>query len=194
LNDPSLIVSSHARAALAQVRNEPSDSFTHELTSGAKSVDALRAASVLYALGTNGNWISAQLIIAAGRSKDSERFDVLNFLCANELEPAVAWPIILLALEDKWRLRANALNAAIIQLGRGSSSAKWRTRAHAAIVGCLADKDVNVKANAIAALSTSYPQDANLVPPTVLNTLANDPNPGIRAWAEALQKQLIQAR
>jgi hypothetical protein len=189
-NDASAMVSSRALAALVQIRNEPTAAqFINGVTNGGTCIDALKAASVLYALGTNADWIGGQLMARVKKGKDSERFDVINFLCETDIEPPIAWPIILLALQSDSIFKANALNAAIIQLGRNYSTPAWSKRAHQAIVGCLSDTNVNVRANAIAALSISYPQDTNPIPPVVLKSLLADRNPGVRAWAEAFQKR-----
>src|SRR5262245_7551758 len=104
-NDSSLIVSSQARAALIRLQSQWSDALERELTNSSNCIAAWKPASVLYAWGTNAGWIGSQLIARAAQTKDSERFDLLNFLCETELEPAVAWPLVLLAIESKWVLR-----------------------------------------------------------------------------------------
>jgi hypothetical protein len=188
-NDPSALVSSCALAALIQIRNEPvTAQWVNGLTNGRTCIDALKAGSVLYALGTNADWIGSHLVARVKKGTDSERFDLINILCETDIEPSIAWPVILLALESDWIFKANALNATMIQLGRNYSTPAWSKRAQPSIVGCLTDTNVIVRCNAIAALSFSYPRNTNSIPPVVLRSLLADPDPGIRAWAESFQE------
>jgi hypothetical protein len=127
--NPSVILSAYAQAALIKFQARSSDSFVNTLTNTAQPIDALRAASVLLALNTNENWIVNQLKTTLDKSSDSNRLEVLEFLCKDQFEPALAWPMIIFALESSWPFKANAVNAAIVQLGSPTLSQN-RQRLH----------------------------------------------------------------
>ena len=191
LEDKSSIVESHARAALIQIQRLPTAEFQTQLAD-VNIVDAIKAASILYSLGTNAAWIASNLTNGFVRGNLGARYDGINYLCANELEAGVAWPIILCCLNDTNLLaRANALNAAIMHLSSGWRTTNWAAQAHTAIIKCFSDPDANVRGNAMAALFL-YPLDPSLVPAATLKQLVNDSNPGIRQWAVGVEKELAK--
>ena len=120
---PSAIIASHSQAALIRITGDPVAPFLSTFADPAKPIDAIKAASVLYALGTNHQTIASQLTNLVDRSSTSDRFELIEFLCANELEPAVVWPVVLRTLDNvNLGANANALNAAMIHL---NASTLW---------------------------------------------------------------------
>ncbi|MDB6037236.1 MAG: lyase domain protein repeat-containing protein, partial [Verrucomicrobiales bacterium] len=124
-DDKSIFVSSHAQAALIQIQNGSVSTILSNINSS-NLIDGIKAASVLYPLQTNSAWIASKLTNALNYSSRSARFDAVQFLCGNELDAGVAWPIILSCLmETNLMSRVNALNAAIIQLTSPSITSNW---------------------------------------------------------------------
>lgn len=196
--DESWIVATRAEAALIQVRQQPSPTLAAALSNPANLGNWLQAASTFSALGSNITPHVAAFLKALPERNLPARFDLIQLLCTKHVEPAVAIPILTGCLKDgEWGIRANTMNAVIvnaIHYDAGSAKKELWNDLNSEVIACLSDTNSSVRGNAIftVMLLIQYqkldPNFPNLQ--QVLLQLATDPDPTVRSWVPAVQKNL----
>jgi hypothetical protein len=187
--DPSFIVAARSQAALAQIRNETPQFPEGTPTRMTDFAQFIRAATILSALGTNIAPLHIKIAEGLRNSLLSAQFDLIQFLCAEKLDPSVIGPLLILCLEDPTlhEIRGNALNAAMIQLNSPLLTDALKASLRNPIIACLSDTNRNVRLNASMVLSQFYSVDTSVVPASVLQQLSKDPD--LRAWASEILRQ-----
>jgi hypothetical protein len=140
-----------ARAALIQIRQEPTESVVLPSAETRNLTNWLQQAQVLLALGSNVQ-ASADSMVAAIGTNIVEQFQIVEALGRNHREPDASVMLLRGLLKDSNSgIRANVLNMLIMQ----------RTFAQPArgdILQCTNDPDAGVRANADYALLFAFPK------------------------------------
>jgi hypothetical protein len=190
--DPSLIVAGRSQAALIQIRNETPPYPVGTPTTLIELVGFIKAASVLFALGTNIAPLEIQMAQGLRSARLSAQYDLVQFFSVEKLEPSVIWPLLILCLGDpafEEPVRANALNAVMVQFNNPLLTGALKARLRGPLIGCLSDTNRNVRLNVSMVLSHCFAVDASFLPAPLLKQLQNDPD--LRDWAAEIQKRAV---
>ncbi|MFO1499216.1 MAG: hypothetical protein U1G07_12615 [Verrucomicrobiota bacterium] len=173
------LIAARAQAALMQIRQESSAVLMQTLSQPTNTGQWIWSASVLRALGTNIAPSVATFLQTSGADL-TERFDLIQLLCTNFIEPSISGPLLVSCLKDKEAgVRANTLNALII-------NRSWDDAARDAIIQCTDDPSPQVRGNAMFALNSFPVEKLRGVPRDMVNKVSaatNDPDPAVRAFA-----------
>jgi hypothetical protein len=197
-HDDSWIVATRAKAALIQIRQEPDAALGAGLADMSNLTNWLTAASTLAALGSNLAPNIAAFLKALPERSLGTRFDLVQLLCTRHMEASVAIPIVVGCLNDQEPgVRVNTMNAVIINaqwLDESSAHKKWLRELQAVAARALLDTNRSVRLNSLFFLMFTMQNEklgttiSNLQPALV--QLSNDPDPGIRSTAAAIQARI----
>ena len=140
-----------ARAALIQIRQEPTESLVLPSAETRNLTNWLQRAQILLALGSNVQ-ASADSMVAAIGTNTVEQFQIVEALGRNNREPDASVMLLRGLLKDSSSgIRANVLNMLIMQRA-------FAQPARRDILQCTNDPDAGVRANADYALLFAFPK------------------------------------
>jgi hypothetical protein len=140
-----------AKAALIQIRREPTDELTLPRAETGNLTNWLERAEILLALGSNIQ-ASADTMVAAIGTNTAEEFKILEELGRNNRDPDASVMLLRGLLKDSnWGIRMNALNMLIMQRA-------FARPARPDILQCTNDTNAGVRANADYALLFAFPK------------------------------------